>query len=202
MDITVGELPPSRHAEAFRLRHRVLCETLGELPPNADAQERDAWDECSLHVHVSLGEHLVAYTRIILPGRRPFLMESLGYSLEALSGDLRCHVGEPSRVIVDPKLARNLRVKHDPFGKLAAAAYQLSIERGVVGWVFDTDSQLVRALQQRGWPLVQFGDPIEHHGVNRAPYFVRLSEIDSARFAERARPARLKVGQVPAAQRS
>ncbi|HET8935664.1 MAG TPA: acyl-homoserine-lactone synthase [Polyangiales bacterium] len=202
MDITVGELPPNRHCEAFRLRHQVLCESLGELPPSADAQERDAWDDCSLHVHASIGERLVAYVRIILAGHGPFLMESLGYSLDALPGDLRTHVGEPSRIIVDPKLSRSLRVVHDPFSKLVAAAYQLSLERGVVGWVFDTDAHFVRSLRQRGWPLVQFGDPIEHHGVKRAPFFVRLSEVESAQFAHRAHSVRPKSRRPPAVEPS
>lgn len=190
MDLQAGELPGSRHAEAFRLRHRVLCEALAELPPNAELEERDAWDACSLHVHVTLGARLVAYVRIILAGDQPFLMESLGYDLSALPSELRTRVGEPSRIIVDPKLARELRVLHDPFNQLVAAAYQLSLERGVVGWVFDTDALFVRGLRQRGWPLVQLGEPIEHHGVKRAPYFVKLSEVQSAQFAPRAGGAR------------
>lgn len=187
MDLTVGQLPLNRHAEAFRLRHRVLCEALGELPQSTDALERDAWDDCSLHVHASLGEHLVAYVRVILAGREPFLMESLGYNLDALPADLRTRVGEPSRMIVDPKLARSVRVVHDPFGKVLAAAHQLSIEQGIVGWVFDTDANIERGLRQRGWPIVGFGEPIEHHGVRRAAFFVKLSDLDSAQFARRSR---------------
>jgi N-acyl-L-homoserine lactone synthetase len=187
MDLTVGELPPTRRTEAFRLRHQVLCEALGELPPNADALERDAWDDHSLHVHASIGDRLVAYVRVIVAGREPFLMESLGYSLDTLPNDLRSRVGEPSRMIVDPKLARNARVVHDPFGKVLAAAHQLSVERGIVGWVFDTDAHIERSLRQRGWPIVRFGEPIEHHGVRRAAFFVKLSDLETSQFARRSR---------------
>jgi N-acyl-L-homoserine lactone synthetase len=195
MDLTVGELPPARHSEAFRLRHQVLCESLGELPPNADALERDAWDDCSLHVHASVGGRLVAYVRVILAGREPFLMESLGYSLETLPSELRSRVGEPSRMIVDPKLARSVRAVHDPFGKVLAAAHQLSVERGVVAWVFDTDAHIERGLRQRRWPIVAFGAPIEHHGVKRAAFFVKLSELESGQFARRSRRPHSNAGQ-------
>jgi N-acyl-L-homoserine lactone synthetase len=187
MDLTVGQLSPDRHNEAFRLRHQVLCEALGELPQRADALERDAWDDCSLHVHASLGARLVAYVRVIVAGREPFLMESLGYNLDALPADLRTRVGEPSRMIVDPKLARTVRVVHDPFGKVLAFAHQLSMAQGMVGWVFDTDANIERSLRQRGWPLVAFGEPIEHHGVRRAAFFVNLSDLEAAQFARRTR---------------
>ena len=187
MDLTVGELPSDRRTEAYRLRHQVLCEALGELPPSADALEQDAWDDCSIHVHASLGGRIVAYVRVILAGRDPFLMESLGYSLDTLPSDLRSRVGEPSRMIVDPKLARSVRALHDPFGKVLAAAHQLSVERGIVAWVFDTDAHIERSLRQRRWPIVAFGEPIEHHGVRRAAFFVKLSDLESGQFARRSR---------------
>ena len=201
-ELTTGELPVGRHAEAFRLRHQVLCESLGELPINATALERDSWDDRSLHVHASLGDRLVAYIRVILPDPQPSLMESLGYNLDGLPADLQGQVAEPSRMLVDPRLARGLRLEHDLFGKISAAAYRLSVERGITGWVFDTDASIERTLRQRGWPIVRFGDTIEHHGVVRAAFFVRLAQVKSEnfqRFARRSRPDTRNAPELPSA---
>lgn len=172
------------------MRYQVLCEELGELPRNTAALERDAWDDCSLHVHASVESRLVAYVRVILPGLQPFLMESLGYRLDTLPVELRNRVAEPSRMLVDPKLERGLRVEYDLFGKVLAAAHRLSIERGIVGWVFDTDALIERSLRQRGWPIVPVGEAIEHHGAIRTAFVVELAQLHPAQFARRVRRLR------------
>jgi len=204
----VPALTDELRSEVFRIRHSVYCEELGWEPVRPDKQEKDAYDEHSLHClirSVSAGDY-VGCTRLVLspPGNLhhplPFeksCADTLDRSIVDPRKLPRHTIAEFSRLAVVARYRRRkgedktaIAISDDSFGSkdqprfpyllvgLYLGTIELAALHGIDTLFVLTEPRLASHLAKLGVRIQQIGGPVEHRGT-RVPSMMRVTSIIS-----------------------
>jgi len=160
---------PEETAAVARRRYLVFVERMRALPENSEQLEFDAFDEKAEHFYVSLDGVIVGSMRVVPHTSGGFPMEADGAVL--LDSLPRATCAEGSRVNADPVDG------YDVAADLIAHAVAWAAGHGITHLVAVSNSRSLRSLQRQGWPVVTFGEPIDHAGT---PYFPNYTPISRA----------------------
>ena len=181
----------------YQLRYRVFCLDHGFEDPKQAAldEERDRWDEESLHflVREKATGQWVATMRMILPQAKPFPVESLcDLSLRddlTYYRDASCEIsrlcmvrryrgrqaltGSGEQINTDDlsSISRGLTRRAEPEIMLGLfrAGLEYSRHNGLKQWYFLITPALAKMIERIGVTLQEMGDAVQHRG-KRIPY--------------------------------
>lgn len=144
--------------QSYQLRHKVFCERLGWVPPNAPRLEIDRYDQVAIPLGVfSETGVLVGFVRF-LPSDHPFMLESEFANLLAPGYQIRKgpDTVEISRLAVAPDTERNGQSRAH-FSILLKGLYQWSIINSVRYAYMEVEKRFLRVLHALGFPCVPIG---------------------------------------------
>jgi N-acyl amino acid synthase of PEP-CTERM/exosortase system len=207
--------------QVYRVRHRVYCEELGFAAIRPDAQERDDFDNHSVHLLLrKAGEGApIGCARLVrpdptnpsapLPFER-FCAASLNRSIVDPALLPRSTVAEVSRLAVMREFRRRKGEARQPaplsegdfgteenrrFPYLLASLYlgivAIASSHGIESLFMLTEPRLATHFAKLGVTVRQIGSPIEHRGLH-IPSMMSVSEIVSG-LNEYCRPLYLEL---------
>lgn len=184
---------PVLRREAFRLRHQVYCVENAFEPPRPDGIEMDAFDDRSPHAllfHRAAAEPL-GTVRLVLPtpddaGLLP-IQALCGPNVFARIGLPLASTAEISRFALSRERLQAVQrtvaseetrhvFSYACLG-LIAALRQIARTHGITHTVAVMEPSLRRRLAMIGLPMVEMGDPVEHHGM-RVPCYTRIDLLE------------------------
>lgn len=158
---------PDDERALYRLRYDVYCKEWQMLDPKnyPDKEERDAWDEYSLHLVAKIKGEVVGTLRLIFDSPLGFLMEQ-SFKLPPLD---RERTVEHSRAIVREDYRRR-----DIHMIMEEAAYRWQKENDCTICVGAAVKVVRDSLVSRGWQVI--GEPGDYHGTTATPIIFHLSQ--------------------------
>jgi N-acyl amino acid synthase of PEP-CTERM/exosortase system len=180
--------------QAFRLRHQVYCVEHAFEPRRPDSVETDDFDNRAPHAllyHRAVDEPL-GTVRLVLPEpgatagtlpihavSAPDLFKRVGLPLGATA--------EISRFALSRERLHGLQRATGPDETrhvlsfaclgLIAALRQIARAHGITHTVAVMEPSLRRRLSMIGLPMIEMGDPVNHHGV-RVPCYTRIDLLE------------------------
>jgi N-acyl amino acid synthase of PEP-CTERM/exosortase system len=180
--------------QAFRLRHQVYCVENAFEPHRPDGIETDGFDDRAPHALLfhRAAEEPLGTVRLVLPvpGSAVGTLPMHG----VCPPDLFTHVGLPlgatteiSRFALSRERLRKLQeaigtdeTRHVlSFASLGllAAMRQIARAHGMTHFAAIMEPSLRRRLSMIGLPMIEMGDPVNHHGV-RVPCYTRIDQLE------------------------
>ncbi|WP_243359584.1 acyl-homoserine-lactone synthase [Fundidesulfovibrio terrae] len=170
--------------KGYRLRHEVFAESLRWVPVRNDGLECDAYDDDAVHFGVFEGPRLLAYLRVIKPGRR-FMVESDFRSMVGPHYTIRkdSRTGEMSRLCLSPYAKQLMRAENFGYNSI-----QMMLHKCVYHWCNANDirylylaveKKVYRMMRICGFVCRPIGDPVVMpDGVEAVAAILDLREFD------------------------
>lgn len=184
----------SLRQQAFRLRHQVYCVENAFEPRRADGIETDSFDTRAPHAllfHRAAAEP-IGTVRLVLPehGARTGTLPVHGIC----AADMLMQAGLPiattteiSRFALSRDRLQKLQQTTGPdetrhvlsFASLGllAAMRQIARAHGMTHFAAIMEPSLRRRLSILGLPMIEMGNPVNHHGV-RVPCYTRIDQLE------------------------
>jgi N-acyl amino acid synthase of PEP-CTERM/exosortase system len=180
--------------QAFRLRHQVYCVENAFEPRRADGIETDSFDARAPHALLfhRAAEEPIGTVRLVLPelGARTGTLPIHG----VCAADMLAHAGLPigttteiSRFALSRERLQELQQSAGPdetrhvlsFASLGllAAMRQIARAHGMTHFAAIMEPSLRRRLSILGLPMIEMGNPVNHHGV-RVPCYTRIDHLE------------------------
>lgn len=191
--VRIADTEPLRQ-QAFRLRHQVYCVENDFEPRRADAIETDSFDTRAPHAllfHRAV-EEPIGTVRLVLPVADAAVGTLPIHAVCA--ADLFGRVGLPlggtaeiSRFALSRERVQKLQQTTGPDETrhilsfaclgLIAALRQIARAHDVTHTVAVMEPSLRRRLSILGLPMIEMGEPVNHHGV-RVPCYTRIDQLE------------------------
>jgi N-acyl amino acid synthase of PEP-CTERM/exosortase system len=184
----------SLRQQAFQLRHQVYCVENAFEPRRADSIETDGFDTRAPHALLFHrdAEAPIGTVRLVLPEQH---VKTGTLPIHAVcAADLFKRIGLPlggtaeiSRFALSRERLHRLQQSAGPDATrnvlsfaclgLIAALRQIARAHGITHTVAVMEPSLRRRLSMIGLPMVEMGDPVNHHGV-RVPCYTRIDQLE------------------------
>jgi len=180
--------------QALRLRHQVYCVENAFEPRQPNGVETDGFDDRAPHalLYHRAAEEPLGTVRLVLPAGgsscgtlpihavcAPELFARIGLPLHSTA--------EISRFALSRDRVQNLQrtIAQDESRHvlsfaclgLIAALRQIARSHGITHTVAVMEPSLRRRLSMIGLPMIEMGDPVNHHGV-RVPCYTRIDQLE------------------------
>jgi N-acyl amino acid synthase of PEP-CTERM/exosortase system len=180
--------------QAFRLRHQVYCVENDFEPRCADGIETDSYDARAPHALLfhRAADEPIGTVRLVLPedsaaaGTLPIhricasdVLARAGLPIDATT--------EISRFALSRERLQKLQQMTGPdemrhvlsFASLGllAAMRQIARAHGMTHFAAIMEPSLRRRLSILGLPMIEMGDPVNHHGL-RVPCYTRIDQLE------------------------
>lgn len=151
--------------KSYRLRHRIFCDELGWVSPNADGLETDGYDGNAESFGVfDPFDGLSAYLRLIMPGE-PFMIEREFLSMVSPDHEIRREkdTAEISRLCLAPESRRYMVAGdygyHSISVVLLKGIYRWCTLNGIRYLYAVTEQKIYRLACSKGFPFRLIGEP-------------------------------------------
>ncbi len=151
-----------------RRRYQVFVEQMGALPANDGHFELDTFDAIAEHFYVSVDGVVIGCMRVVPDSPLGFPMEADGAVL--LASLPRNTTAEASRVNAEHVSG------HDVPAELIVHAGGWAAAHGFTHLAGVSNERALRSLRRQGWPVVTFGEPIDHAGTAYFPNVTCIRE--------------------------
>ncbi len=177
-------------AGAYRLRHRIFCETLNWVPPNPGGLEIDRYDQWAILLGVFSEMGILVGLARFLPPDRPFMLEADFAELLVPGNPLRKENNsvELSRLAVIPTSCHRREGRRFS-AILYKGIYQWSLANKVRYIYMVVEVRFWRALLLAGFPCEPIG-PVKRLPPGNAKSVAAVLDWEAFRYRNRAgRPA-------------
>lgn len=156
--------PELQQIQACReLRERVFAHELQWVKCSADGQERDGFDEGSVHVAVIHQWQVAGYLRITPYGQPWMLSECFSFLLESgAEADIPQDSLEVSRLAVERRhRGRTIHGRYGVFDQLIKGIIEQSMRTHCRYWFVVVAEPIYRLLQKKGLPCERLGPIVQ-----------------------------------------